>query len=78
MHFTAVLTPAEEGGFVAMNPETGCTSQGETDEEAIANWKDATALYFEEFPHQVIGHPQITMFSLPAFVHAQAAPRFRG
>jgi len=30
MQLTAVLTPAEEGGFVAMNPETGTTTQGET------------------------------------------------
>ena len=51
MHLSAMFTPAEEGGFVAMNPETGSTSQGETIEEAIANLKDATALYLEEFPH---------------------------
>ena len=70
MHLTAVLTPAEEGGFVAMNPETGSTSQGETIEEAIANLKDATALYLEEFPRQMTGHPLITMFSLPEPVHA--------
>jgi putative ABC transport system permease protein len=37
MELTAVLTPAEEGGFIALNPETGTTSQGETVEEAIAN-----------------------------------------
>lgn len=53
-----------------MNPETGSTTQGETIEEAIANLKDATALYLEEFPHQVTGHPLITMFSLPEPVHA--------
>ncbi len=28
MQLTAVLTPAEEGGFVALNPETGTTTQG--------------------------------------------------
>ena len=70
MHLTAVLTPADEGGFVAMNPETGSTSQGETTEEAIANLKDATALYLEEFSHRVTGHPLNTMFSLPEPVHA--------
>ena len=56
MHVRAMFTPAEEGGFVALNPETGTTSQGETIEEAIANLKDATALYLEKFPHQVTGH----------------------
>lgn len=50
MDLTAVLTPAEEGGFVALNPETGTTSQGETVEEAIANLREATGLYLEEFP----------------------------
>jgi predicted RNase H-like HicB family nuclease len=50
MLLTAVLTPAEEGGFVAFNPETGTTTQGETVQEAIANLKEATTLYLEEFP----------------------------
>ena len=50
MTLTAVLTPAEEGGFVALNPETGKTSQGETIDEALANLKVATELYLEEFP----------------------------
>ena len=50
MELTAVLTPAPEGGFVALNPETGSTSQGETVEEAVANLREATALYLEEFP----------------------------
>ena len=70
MQLTAVLTPAEEGGFVAMNPETGTTTQGETVEEAIANLKEATALYLEEFPHSSVGHPLVTMFSLPEPAHA--------
>ncbi len=42
MVLTAVLTPAEEGGYVALNPETGTTTQGETVEEAIANLQEAT------------------------------------
>ena len=49
MELTAVLTPVEEGGFVALNPETGTTTQGETIEEAVANLREATALYLEEF-----------------------------
>ena len=48
MQLTAVLTPAPEGGFVATNPETGTTTQGETVEEALANLKEATELYLEE------------------------------
>lgn len=65
MELTAVLTPAQEGGFVALNPETGTTTQGETIEEAIANLREATALYLEEFPTNLRGHPVVTVFSLP-------------
>lgn len=50
MEPTAVLTRAEEGGFIALNPETGTTTQGETVEEAVANLKEAIALYLAEFP----------------------------
>ncbi len=66
MELTAVLTPAEDGGYIALNPETGTTTQGETVEEAVANLKEATALYLSEFPLAVAGHPVVTMFTLPA------------
>jgi len=66
MDFTAVLTPAEEGGYVALNPETGTTTQGDTFEEAMANLKEATALYLSEFPLSVAGHPIVTTFSISA------------
>lgn len=66
MEMTAVLTPAEEGGYVALNPETGTTTQGETVEEAISNLQEATALYLSEFPLLASRHPLVTMFSVPA------------
>ena len=40
----------EEDVYVAECPEVGTASQGETVEEAIANLKEATELYLEEFP----------------------------
>ncbi len=49
MTLTAVLIPAEEGGSVAFNPETGTTTQGESVAEAVSNLKEATELYLEEF-----------------------------
>ncbi|MDD5180842.1 MAG: type II toxin-antitoxin system HicB family antitoxin [Gallionellaceae bacterium] len=64
MLLTAVLTPAEEGGYVALNPETGTTTQGETVQEAIANLQEATALYLEEFPAHVGAHPLVTTFEV--------------
>ena len=65
MELTAVLTHAEEGGFVALNPETGTTTQGASVEEAIANLREARALYLSEFPLPAGGHPLITMFTVP-------------
>ena len=50
LELMAVLIPDEFDGFVAMNPETGTHSQGESIEEALANLKEATELYLEEFP----------------------------
>ena len=65
MELTAVLTPAEEGTFIALNPETGTTTQGETVEEAVANLREATALYLSEFPLHKTGHPVVTTFTVP-------------
>ena len=64
MILTAVVTAAEEGGFIALNPETGTTTQGESIEEAIQNLKEATSLYLEEFPLQVATHPMVTTFEI--------------
>jgi predicted RNase H-like HicB family nuclease len=64
MFFNALLTPAEEGGFIATNPETGTTTEGETVEEALANLKEATALYLEEFPLQTPRHALLTTFEI--------------
>lgn len=50
MRLTAVLAPAPEGGFVATNPETKTTTQGDTIETALANLKEATELFLEESP----------------------------
>ncbi len=66
MLLTAVLLPAPEGGFTALNPETGSTSQGETVEEALANLREATELFLEEFPLSSSGRPLITTFEIMA------------
>jgi len=65
MFLTAVLIPAEEGGYVAMNPETGTTTQGETIQEAVSNLREATALYLEEFPMESAGQPFVATFEAP-------------
>ncbi len=47
--FTAVLHK-EADLYVADCPEIGTVSQGKTVEEAIANLKEASELWMEEFP----------------------------
>jgi predicted RNase H-like HicB family nuclease len=64
MLLTAVLIPSPEGGYVANNPETGTTSQGETIEQALANLREVTELYLEEFPLRAAGRSFITTFEV--------------
>ena len=64
MTLTALLIPDPEGGYVAINPETGTTTQGESVSEAIANLKEATELYLEEFPMESRGRPLLTTFEI--------------
>ena len=64
MQLTAVLIPAQEGGFIAINPETGTTTQGDSVEQGLENLREATALYLEEFPLQNYGKPLLTTFEV--------------
>lgn len=64
MELTAVLTPSSEGGYVAFNPETGTTTQGETVEEALLNLAEATELYLEEFPMTISTRSLLTTFQI--------------
>jgi predicted RNase H-like HicB family nuclease len=50
--FSAILTE-EEGGFIALNPDTDVASQGNTTDEALANLKEALGLYLEEATDEV-------------------------
>ncbi len=64
MLLTAVLIPAAEGGFTALNPETGTTTQGQSVEEALSNLREATELYLAEFPLRTSGQPLVTTFQV--------------
>ena len=59
--FTAVLHKEQEL-YVAECPEVGTVSQGTTIEDAIANLREATELYLEEFPLVEHGRPLVTIF----------------
>ena len=67
--FTAVLHK-EDDIYVAECPEVGTVSQGYTIDEAIANLKEATELYLEEFPAPEVSRPLVTSFEV-----AVSAPR---
>jgi predicted RNase H-like HicB family nuclease len=59
--FTAVIH-REDDLYVAACPELGTVSQGATIEAALANLKEATELYLEEFPQPDVGRPLLTTF----------------
>ena len=48
MKVKVVLETSEEGGFTVYVPSLpGCISEGETEEEALANIREAIELYIE-------------------------------
>lgn len=66
MQMTAVLSSAPEGGYIAFNPETGTTTQGESVEEALANLREATEHFLEESPQISTVKAFITTFDVTA------------
>jgi len=61
--FTAIIHK-EKDLYVAECPEAGTVSQGGTTEEAVANLKEATELYLEEFPLGQVTHVRMTTFEV--------------
>jgi predicted RNase H-like HicB family nuclease len=70
MRILTAIVQKEEDMYVARCPEIGTVSQGKTIEEAIANLKEATELYLEEFPSKEAGHPFLTTFEVNEVVGA--------
>jgi len=60
---TAVLHK-EDDLYVAECPEVGTFSQGSSVEEAVANLKEATELYLEEFALVQVTRPLLTTFEV--------------
>jgi len=54
----------EDDIYVAECPEISTVSQGKTIEEAVANLKEATELYLEEFPRYKPSNPIMTTFEV--------------
>jgi predicted RNase H-like HicB family nuclease len=57
-----VVLHREDDLFAAESPEAGTVSQGYTLEEAVANLKEATELYLEEFPLPAASRVILTTF----------------
>jgi predicted RNase H-like HicB family nuclease len=64
--YTALLH-REDDLYVAECAEVGTVSQGYTIEEAIANLKEATELYLEEFPIPKVTRPLVTTFDVAVY-----------
>ena len=64
--FTASIHK-EENIYVATCVEVGTVSQGTTLEEALANLKEATELYLEEFPVKEMKGVFLTTFTTEAY-----------
>ncbi len=48
MKLQVVLEPSEEGGYTVYVPSLpGCVSEGDTEEEALVNIREAIELYLE-------------------------------
>lgn len=60
----AAVIHKEDDLYVAECPEVGTVSQGYSIEEAIANLKEATELYLEEFPLPEGARPLLTTFEV--------------
>jgi predicted RNase H-like HicB family nuclease len=53
MKLQIVLEPSEEGGFTVYAPSLpGCFSEGDSQEEALENIKEAIALYLEPIENE--------------------------
>lgn len=57
----------EDDMYVAECPEAGVFSQGYSVEEAIANLKEATELYLEEFPLLATARPILTTIEVAVY-----------
>ena len=64
MKFNVVLEKAEEGGYNAVIPALdGCFTQGETEEEALENAKEAILCYLEglEKLNEIKARPELVI-----------------
>jgi predicted RNase H-like HicB family nuclease len=64
MRTLSAILHREDDLYVAECPEVGTVSQGPSIEEALANLREATELYLEEFPLPQGERPLLTTFEV--------------
>ena len=56
MNLRVILEASDEGGFTAIVPALpGCISEGDTRDEALANIREAIALYLDPVEDDMMG-----------------------
>lgn len=65
MKLQIVLEPSEEGGFTVYVPSLpGCCSEGDSQEEALENIKEAIALYLEPIEDDALLSPNAQILEI--------------
>ena len=60
MKYRVILEPQPEGGYTAYVPSLpGCISEGDSRTEAVANIREAIALYRESLAQRNLAAPQV-------------------
>ncbi len=68
MNVTAILSHADEGGFVAFDPGTGTTTQRESLDNVLTNLRRAVELYLKGIPMRFRSAPLFATFDVA--IHA--------
>jgi len=77
MKFNIIIEKAEEGGFNVKVPALdGCFTQGDTEEEAMTNAKEAIVCYLEglEKINQIKSSPDVTVKELEVLLWVKLFP----
>ena len=65
MKLKIVLEPSDEGGYTAYVPTlSGCISEGDTTDEALANVREAVELYLEPVDDDLAGKEGLEVHEL--------------
>ena len=65
----------EDQWYVAECPEVGTASRGQSIEDALENFREATELYLKEFPATDCSRTMLTTFEVGFSVGIAAYPR---